>query len=43
MIPLESKAERIECFDGVINVPTGSGLGVTIDPEYGNTHKVFKG
>jgi len=43
MIPLESKAEKIECLDGVINVPTGSGLGVTIDPEYVNTHKVFKG
>jgi L-alanine-DL-glutamate epimerase-like enolase superfamily enzyme len=43
MIPVESKAEKIECIDGVINVPTGSGLGVTIDPEYVKTHKVFKG
>lgn len=43
MIPLESKAEKFECIDGVINVPTGSGLGVTIDPEYVKTHKVFKG
>ena len=43
MIPLKSKAGKIECIDGVIKVPTGSGLGVTIDPEYVNTHKVFKG
>jgi L-alanine-DL-glutamate epimerase-like enolase superfamily enzyme len=43
MIPLESKAEKFECIDGVIKVPTGSGLGVTIDPEYVKTHKVFKG
>jgi len=43
MIPLESKAEKFESIDGVIKVPTGSGLGVTIDPEYVKTHKVFKG
>jgi L-alanine-DL-glutamate epimerase-like enolase superfamily enzyme len=43
MIPVESKAEKFESIDGVIKVPTGSGLGVTIDSEYVKTHKVFKG
>ena len=29
--------------DGVIKVPTGSGLGVRIDPDYIKTHKVIYG
>ncbi len=37
-IPVESKAERFESIDGVISVPTGSGLGVHIDPDYVKTH-----
>jgi len=40
-IPVESKAEKFESIDGVIKVPSGSGMGVTIDPAYINTHKVI--
>ncbi|MBL7186321.1 MAG: mandelate racemase/muconate lactonizing enzyme family protein [Phycisphaerae bacterium] len=42
-IPLESKAEKFESIDGVIKVPSGSGLGVKIDPAYIETHQVFTG
>jgi len=42
-IPLESKAEKFEITDGVIKVPSGSGLGVTIDPDYIKTHTRFMG
>ena len=40
---IESKAEPFESADGVIRIPTGSGLGVTIDPDYIKTHQVFTG
>lgn len=43
IIPIESKAEPFESVNGLIKPPTGSGLGVTIDPDYIKTHKVFKG
>ena len=43
MIPVESKAEKFESIDGVIRVPSGSGLGVKIDPDYIKTHKVLYG
>ena len=43
MIPVESKAEKFESIDGVIRVPSGSGLGVKIDPDYIKTHKRFTG
>jgi L-alanine-DL-glutamate epimerase-like enolase superfamily enzyme len=36
-----SKAEKFESIDGVIKVPSGFGMGVTIDPTYINTHKVI--
>jgi L-alanine-DL-glutamate epimerase-like enolase superfamily enzyme len=39
IIPIESKGEPFESMDGIIKPPTGSGLGVIIDPEYINTHK----
>ncbi|TXG37543.1 enolase C-terminal domain-like protein [Seonamhaeicola maritimus] len=39
VIPVESKAEPFESIDGVINVPTGSGFGINIDPDYIKTHK----
>jgi L-alanine-DL-glutamate epimerase-like enolase superfamily enzyme len=39
LIPVESKTEQFESIDGVIKVPTGSGLGVNIDPDYIKTHK----
>lgn len=41
LIPVESKTEAISSIDGVVKVPTGSGLGVTIDPDYLNTHKIM--
>lgn len=42
-VPVESKAERFESVEGVIKVPMGSGLGVTIDPDYINTHTLVTG
>lgn len=43
LIPIESKAEPFASAGGVIKVPTGSGLGINIDPDYLKTHKVFTG
>jgi L-alanine-DL-glutamate epimerase-like enolase superfamily enzyme len=43
LIPVESKAEKFESINGVIKVPSGSGLGVKIDPAYINTHRVLTG
>ncbi len=43
LIPVESKTDPLKCMEGVIKVPTGSGTGVTIDPDYIKTHKVFEG
>jgi L-alanine-DL-glutamate epimerase-like enolase superfamily enzyme len=42
IIPMVSKAEQFESIDGVINVPTGSGMGVIIDTDYINTHKAIR-
>ncbi|MCG8377550.1 MAG: mandelate racemase/muconate lactonizing enzyme family protein, partial [Chlorobiales bacterium] len=42
-IPIESKTEPFESIQGVIKVPTGHGLGITIDPDYIKTHKVLYG
>jgi L-alanine-DL-glutamate epimerase-like enolase superfamily enzyme len=42
-IPIESKAERFESVDGVIKVPSGTGLGVNIDSDYIKTHAPFTG
>ena len=42
IIPIESKTEKFETIDGVIKVPSGSGMGVIIDPDYINTHKVIR-
>lgn len=39
-IPIQSKTEPFKSEDGIITVPTGSGLGIIIDPEYIKTHKV---
>lgn len=41
-IPIESKTKPIISEDGVIAVPTGSGLGIVIDPDYVKKHKVVK-
>lgn len=43
IIPIESKAAPFESHDGLIKAPSGSGLGINIDPEYIKTLKVFKG
>jgi L-alanine-DL-glutamate epimerase-like enolase superfamily enzyme len=43
IIPIKSKAEPFESIDGVIKVPTGSGLGIHIDPDYIKTYKVLEG
>ena len=40
MIPIESKTEPFTSKDGIITVPTGSGLGLVIDPDYIKTHRV---
>ena len=42
LIPVESKTIPFTSIDGIIDVPTGSGLGVKIDPAYIKTHKVVK-
>lgn len=42
-IPIIYKSgDPIISYDGVLKVPTGSGLGITIDPGYIKTHKVVK-
>jgi len=40
LVPITSKTEPFESANGVIKVPTGSGLGITIDPDYVKTHQV---
>ena len=42
-IPIENKGESFESVNGIIKPPTGSGLGVIIDPDYIKTHQVFEG
>lgn len=42
-VPVESKAEPFVSIDGSIKVPMGSGLGVTIDPDYIGTHTSVMG
>jgi len=41
VIPIESKAEKFESINGVIKIPSGSGMGVIIDPDYIKTHKAI--
>ena len=43
LVPVQSKTEPFASVDGVIKVPTGSGLGIRIDPGYIKTHKVLYG
>ena len=43
IVPVESKTEPFTSIDGIIKVPTGSGLGVRIDPDYIKTHSVLYG
>lgn len=42
MIPIESKGKPFKSENGKIEAPVGDGLGVRIDPEYINQHKVFE-
>jgi L-alanine-DL-glutamate epimerase-like enolase superfamily enzyme len=42
-IPVESKTLPFSSEDGVVKVPTGSGLGLIIDPDYIKTHNVLYG
>jgi len=41
-VPIESKTDPFTSEDGVVKVPTGSGLGLIIDPAYIKTHKLVK-
>jgi L-alanine-DL-glutamate epimerase-like enolase superfamily enzyme len=41
-VPIESKTEPFTSEDGVVKVPTGSGLGLIIDPDYIKTHTQVK-
>lgn len=41
VMPIESKTEPIRSVKGVIKAPTGSGLGIRIDPEYIRAHKAI--
>jgi L-alanine-DL-glutamate epimerase-like enolase superfamily enzyme len=43
IIPIDSKTEPFTSRDGIITVPTGSGLGIRIDNEYIKTHRVLFG
>ncbi len=42
IIPIESKGDKFESVGGIIKAPTGSGLGVVIDPDYIKTHEVVE-
>jgi L-alanine-DL-glutamate epimerase-like enolase superfamily enzyme len=42
IIPVVSKTEPFKSIDGVIKVPTGSGTGVIVDPDYIKSHTLFK-
>ena len=41
-IPYDPKAGPFESGNGVIKAPQGSGLGITIDPDYVRTHEPFE-
>ena len=41
-IPIQSKTEPFSSVNGIVKVPTGSGLGIIIDPEYISTHNEIK-
>ena len=43
IIPIVYKSgDPMTSYDGVLKVPTGSGLGIVIDPDYIKKHKVVK-
>ena len=40
---IENHGVPLDSVDGVIGIPSGPGMGVTIDPDYVATHTVFTG
>jgi L-alanine-DL-glutamate epimerase-like enolase superfamily enzyme len=40
---IENHGEPFASNDGIIGIPSAPGMGVTIDPAYVATHKVFTG
>jgi L-alanine-DL-glutamate epimerase-like enolase superfamily enzyme len=40
-LPVESKTSSLKSDGGMFTVPTGSGLGVDIDPEYIKKHRLI--
>ncbi|NOR75159.1 MAG: mandelate racemase/muconate lactonizing enzyme family protein, partial [Draconibacterium sp.] len=40
-IPLTCETSNLESKDGIVTVPSGSGLGVEIDPEFIAKHKIL--
>jgi L-alanine-DL-glutamate epimerase-like enolase superfamily enzyme len=40
-LPVSSESSPLTCIDGVLKVPTGPGLGITIDPSYVRRAKVM--
>lgn len=41
-VPIESKTKPFNSTNGEIDILTGSGLGINIDPDYISTHEVLK-
>jgi len=42
-LPFECKTSTLTSVNGVVKIPSGPGLGVTIDPEYVKKHTVVTG
>jgi L-alanine-DL-glutamate epimerase-like enolase superfamily enzyme len=42
-LPIECPTSSLESEDGVVTVPSGPGLGVTIDPDYIRKHQPVNG
>ena len=42
-LPLESPTADLVSQDGIVTVPTGPGLGVTVDPNFVAKHRVVEG
>jgi L-alanine-DL-glutamate epimerase-like enolase superfamily enzyme len=41
-IPIDCPTSTLESEDGVVTVPTGPGLGLTIDPDFIGKHEIVK-
>lgn len=42
-IPMDCATSDLSNVNGTVSVPTGAGLGVTLDPDFVNAHKKVKG